>query len=419
MASPNAARHTSGTIVGVTAGRRVEDALAFVFVAFAFLVTMLGTTSPTPLYPAYEKRFGFGALTVTIVFATYAVGVLAALLLVGRASDTVGRRPTLLAGLALAAASTVVFLVAAHAHGGGLALLLVGRLLSGFSAGVFTGTATAALADFAGDRNPARASLTAAVTNIVGLGLGPLVAGALAREVAYPLTTPFALHLALVATAAAAVWAIPEPVEIRRPRRLSLQRLGVPEALRATFVQAGVAGFAGFAVLGFFTAVTPAALAVLGHHDPLVTGLVVFAVFGASAVGQLGSVRLTVRSAILGGTATLVVGIALVGTAIGATSLALLVAGGIVSGLGQGLSFRAALGAVTGGSPPDQRAAVSSSFFAVCYVGISLPVVGIGAGSNAYGLVRTAQVFAGVVAVLCLAALASLARSPGAVPAAG
>ena len=88
----------------------------------------------------------------------------------------------------------------------------------------------------------------------------------------------------------------------------------------------------------------------------------------------------------------------------------LLVVGGAVSGLGQGLSFRAALASVTGASPPGERAAVSSSFFAVCYVGMSLPVVGVGAGTDAFGLVHTAEVFAGIVAVLALAAALALVR---------
>ena len=385
--------------------------MAFVGVAFAFVVTMLGTTLPTPLYPAYEERFGFGALTVTVVFATYAVGVLTALIGFGSASDRIGRRPSLLTGLAMAASSTVVFLLAGRIHQGGLGVLLAGRFLSGLSAGIFTGTATATLADLAGEAHRLRASLTAALANIGGLGLGPLLAGVLARYAAKPLTTAFVVHLTLVLLAAAVIVRIPEPVTVEHPRRLRIQRLSVPAQIRTIFVQAGIAGFAGFAVLGFFTAVSPAALASLGYHNPFVTGLVVFAVFAASAAGQVASVRPTLRSALVGGTATLIVGILLVGAALGQTSLALLVIGGLVSGAGQGLSFRAALGSVTGASPPGERAAVSSSFFAVCYVGISLPVVGVGAASKAYGLVDTAEVFSGIIAALSAAALVGLVRS--------
>jgi MFS family permease len=389
---------------------RVGTSTAFGITAYAFTVTMLGTTLPTPLYPDYEVRFGFGSLTVTVVFATYAVGVLAALLGFGRASDKIGRRPAMLAGLAAAFASSVVFVIAAHLHTGGLAALFVGRFLSGLSAGVFTGTATAALADFAGEAK-LRGSLTAAVANIGGLGLGPLVAGALARQSDRPLVVPYLLHLVLIAIAAVLIAVIPEPVEVERPWRLRLQRLGVPSDLRATFIQAGTAGFAGFAVLGFFTAVSPAALSLLGHHDPLVTGLVVFAVFAASAVGQVISVRPSVRAALLAGTAILVIGSVGIGAGIHQESLLLLVIGGVVCGLGQGLSFRSALGSITGAAPPDQRATVSSSFFAVCYVGISLPVIGVGAASDAYGLVRAGEVFAGIIALLSAAALVSLARS--------
>lgn len=386
--------------------------LAFAATAYAFVATMLGTTLPTPLYPSYEKQLHFGALTVTIVFATYAVGVLTALLAFGRASDTVGRRPTLLAGLAAALLSSAVFLVAApvHAHGAGLTLLLAGRFLSGLSAGVFTGTATAALTDFAGEHRT-RATVVAAVANIGGLGLGPLVAGALARTAPRPLTTPYALHAVLIALALAVVLRIPEPVEVRRPRRLTAQRLGVPVSLRTIFVSAGTAGFAGFAVLGFFTAITPATLGLLGHHDPLLTGVVVFVVFAASALGQLVSIRVAPRWTLLGGTGLLALGTAVIGFGIGAESLAVLVAGGVTAGLGQGCSFRSALGAIVAASPGEQRAALSSSFFAVCYVGISLPVVGIGAATDAFGLRRTAVIFAGAIALLGTAALGSLIRT--------
>jgi MFS family permease len=384
-------------------------------VAGAFTITMLGTTLPTPLYPTYEARFGIGALTVTVIFATYAVGVLAALIGFGSASDRIGRRPSLLSGLGAAALSSGVFLVVGqlHSHAAGLALLLLGRLLSGLSAGIFTGTATATLADLAGDDRKTQASLTAALANIGGLGLGPLLAGALAKYVRAPITTPYVVHLCLVVVAVVAVVATPETVRVDGPRRLTFQRLGVPSGSRASFIQAGTAGFAGFAVLGFFTAVCAATLELLGHHNPLLTGVVVFVVFAASAVGQTASTRVVTKTALLRGTAALIVGSGLLGVAIGDKSLPLLIVGGVIAGAAQGLSFRSALGAVTSAAPPQHRAQVSSSFFAVCYVGISLPVVAIGAASNAYGLVRTGEVFGGVIAAVSLAAFVALTREFG------
>ncbi|MDT5028135.1 MAG: hypothetical protein QOE61_4561 [Micromonosporaceae bacterium] len=391
--------------------RRVGPQAAFWLVAYAFVATMLGTTLPTPLYPTYERLYGFGPFTETVVFAIYAVGVLITLLAFGSASDTVGRRPVLLAGLTVAALSSVTFLVAGGPHANGLLLLLVGRFLSGLSAGIFTGTATAALADFAAPGRQLRASLIAAVANIGGLGLGPLVGGLLARYAGRPLQTCFLLHLALVIVGVVAISVIPEPVSVTRPRRVRMQEIHVPAQARTVLVQAGTAGFAGFAVLGLFTAVSPTVLQLLGHNDPALTGLVVFTVFVASAAGQVASVRFPVRTSLLAGTATLIVGIAAVGMSIGTSSLSLLVAGGVVAGAGQGISFRAALGAITGASPEQHRGAVVSTFFVFCYAGISLPVLGVGVGIRSWGLVPTGEIFAALVAGLSLAAFISLARS--------
>ena len=98
-------------------------------VGYAFFVVMLGSTLPTPLYPIYQRQFGFSELLITVNFATYAVSVIGGLFLFGRLSDDVGRRPVLLPGLALSALSAGAFLLA-----GGIVPILVGRVLSGLSA---------------------------------------------------------------------------------------------------------------------------------------------------------------------------------------------------------------------------------------------------------------------------------------------
>ncbi|MEJ2887128.1 MFS transporter [Actinomycetospora aeridis] len=379
---------------------------AAVVVALAFLVTMLGATMPTPLYPLYERELGFGGVMVALVFAAYAVGVTIALLLFGRLSDQLGRRAVLLPGLALAAISSAVFLIPDSTPA-----LFVGRVLSGLSAGIFTGTATAAIVDLAPEGRQQRYSLLAAAVNMLGLGLGPVVAGALAQYAPAPLYLTYVVHIAMVLVVGALTWAIVEPIEVP-DGRLSWrpQKVSVPPEVRGVFVRAAIAGFAGFAVLGLFTAVSPSFLTQVLHvENHFVTGLVVFTLLGASTLGQVASSRLHERPALLIGCAALVVGILVVGAAIGLASLPLLVGGAAVGGVGQGMSFRAGLGAVNAGSPPERRSEVASSFFLVLYVGISLPVIGEGLASAAFGLVTSGMVFAGAVAVLGVVAFVSLA----------
>ncbi len=84
---------------------RAGRSVAFWLVAYLFAATMLGTTLPTPLYVIYQGQWRFSAGITTIIFATYAVGVLTALLLAGRSSDQVGRRPVLAVALGLSAVS--------------------------------------------------------------------------------------------------------------------------------------------------------------------------------------------------------------------------------------------------------------------------------------------------------------------------
>jgi predicted MFS family arabinose efflux permease len=387
----------------------VTPQVAQALVAAAFLVTMLGATLPTPLYPIYEQELGFGGLMVTVVFATFAVGVLAALLVVGRLSDQLGRKAVLFPGLAVAAASSLVFLIP-HS----LTALFAGRLLSGVSAGVFTGVATAAIIDLAPPTGRARAGLLAASVNVLGLGLGPVVAGVLADHAPHPLVLPYLLHVALVAVAAVGLAAVPEPVERRPGRvRLQIQRVGVPDDVRPTFVRAAVSGFAGFAVLGFFTAVSPLFLGQVLHESRhLLTGLTVFALLGSALVGQVVSARLPERTSLLGGCLALAAGTVVVAVGLMTALLPVVLIGAVVAGLGQGASFRAGLQAVTGAAPADRRSEVSSSYFIVLYVAISIPVIGVGAGAQVFGLVPTAVAFAGIVALLALGAFVSLLRRP-------
>jgi MFS family permease len=83
----------------VVSASRTYATGAFVAAAYAFAATMVGTTLPTPLYALYKMKFGLSELIITVIFATYAVGVIAALVVFGRLSDQIGRRPVLLMGL--------------------------------------------------------------------------------------------------------------------------------------------------------------------------------------------------------------------------------------------------------------------------------------------------------------------------------
>ena len=375
---------------------------AFAALAYAFAAVMVGTTLPTPLYALYAEQMHFSVVTTTVIFAVYALGVLGALVLFGRWSDAVGRRPVLLAGLVFSIASAVVFLTADS-----VALLLVGRLLSGLSAGLFTGTATAAVVEALPETQRERASMVATIANIGGLGIGPVLAGVLAQYVPHPLTLPFAVHIGLAALAVVAVLIAPETSA--RTGRIGLQRLAVPAEVRAVFITAATAAFAGFAVTGLFAAIAPSFVAdVVGIANHAVAGAIAGSIFLASAVAQLAGRRIVPATAVAAGCAILVAGMVILAVALTFSSLAGIIVAALVAGTGQGISFSRGLAAVVEQVPAAQRGEISSTYFVVAYVAISVPVVGVGLAAQAWGL-RTAGVsFAAAVAVLALGCLAAI-----------
>ncbi|MEW1862134.1 MFS transporter [Streptomyces sp. NBC_00669] len=381
----------------------------YALAAVVFAVGMAGTTLPTPLYGLYRQQLGFSEFMVTVVFAVYACGVITALLIAGDFSDLLGRRPVLLAGLGFSALSAVCFV-----SEGGLPLLFVGRLLSGFSAGLFSGAGTAAVTELAAPAQRGRAALAATAANMGGLGCGPMLAGVLAQYAPYPLRLPYLVHLGLLAVSCAIVWRLPETVRRRDPRpRLRPQGMAVPAQVRGVFAPAALAAFAGFSVLGLFTAVAPSFVAeYLGVHNLAVSGAVVLSVFLASMVGQSLMGRFGAARSLPLGCLVLMAGLVLIGCSLLAESLGLLVAGAVVSGVGQGLAFRGAVATVSRVAPAEQRGATISALFVAAYVGIALPVVGIGAVAVGVGLRSAGLIFVACVIAMSGTVAAYLLRRP-------
>jgi MFS family permease len=368
--------------------------LAFGLLAYAFAAIMVGTTLPTPMYALYGQQMHFAVLTTTVIYATYAGGVLFALLAFGRWSDAIGRRPVLLAGVVFAVASAAVFLVADS-----VSVLLVARVLSGLSAGLFTGTGTAAIIEAAPENWRSRAAAVATVANMGGLGIGPLLAGVLVQYAPAPLQLSFIVHIALALLAGMAVLVVPETSQ--RTGKIGVQRMSVPAEVRAVFVVASLAAFAGFAVTGLFAAVAPSFVAgVVGIDNHAVAGLIASSIFFASAVAQLAARNLNPNRAVAIGCAIMVVGMVILAVALQLSSLVGLITAAVVAGIGQGISFSRGLAAVADRTPADRRAEVSSTYFVVAYIAISLPVVGEGVAAQHWGLQTAGETFAIAVAVL-------------------
>ena len=386
-------------------GAGVPRRIAFWLLALVFAATMLGTTLPTPLYVIYQARWHFSSAMVTVTFAVYAAGVLAALLLAGRSSDQAGRKPVLAAALGLSALSTAVFVLAPD-----LGALLAARIMSGLSAGLMTGTATAALTELVPSGR--RASLVATAANMGGLGLGPLIAGLFSQYAPHPTTLVFEVYLAVLAAAGLCLLFIPETVSPRQRPALRLAGLGIPERSRGEFIAAAVAAFAAFSLLGLFAALAPTFLGSVLHEDNhAVQGAVVFLLFAAGTAIQLLLSRFPSRRVMVAGLSLLLPALALIVAALAQAALALFLAGTVVAGIAVGSIFLGSLATASRLAPPGRRGQIVSTYFVACYGGLIVPVVGVGIASGFIGDFPAVLALSVLLAALCLFALAGVART--------
>jgi len=373
------------------------------------VAVMLGGTLPIPLYVLYEPKMGFGPLGITVVFAVYVLGTLGALLAFGDLSDHFGRKKVLAIAVSCAAASTIIFLIATD-----IGELIAARLVSGTAAGFAAGTASAALAELQPRHNVRSAAVLAVGANMVGLGLGPLVAGLFAQYLSAPTHTVFWAYLGLSAAAMLALAAIPETVsDPDHAFRLHLQ-IKVPANMRLAMLGAMLGVFAAFTLLGLFSSLVPSFLrGILGVHNLALIGAASFLIFATAAISQALSARLPSRSSVSIGLPVLLVGIAALEASLFAAALWLFLVGTVISGVAVGFVFRGGLSEIGRLAEPSHRGQAMSAFYAAAYLGLGLPVVLIGLISQLISTVDASAYVAGLLALVIVSATFVVLRTFG------
>jgi predicted MFS family arabinose efflux permease len=382
---------------------RLPDRVSFYLLASIVLFFLAGSSAPTPLYAVYQAEWGFSPITVTVVFGIYALAVLAALLVFGRLSDHVGRRPVLLTALVLQAATMILFSAAS-----GVSELLVARVLQGLSTGAAVGAIGAGMLDF--DR--ARGTIANAVAPVTGTATGALGASLLVQFLPAPthvvylvLFGVFVLQFAGVLLMRETSAAEPGAVASMRPE------FSVPPAVRRPVLVAIPALVAVWSLAGFYGSLGPALVRlVTGSRSYVLGGLALAVLAGAGALTVLALRNAAPRMVMMLGTATLATGVAGTLLATRWSSAALLFIGTAVAGVGFGAAFQGALRTVLPLARPHQRAGVLSTLYVVSYLAMGVPaVIGGYLVVHGGGVLATAREYGLAVIVLALLALLGVA----------
>jgi len=376
---------------------RLSAGVSFWVMIVAYLGLMFAASAPSPLYVVYEARWHFSAITLTSIFGVYALALLLTLLTVGGLSDFIGRKPVLLAGFALLAASMVVF-----ARADGVGWLYLARVLQGLAAGSTLGALSAGIIDFAGPARQRFAGLVNSLVPALGLALGALGAGGLVQFAPAPTVLVFVVLGVLFAMVLVAVAAGPETGRRRDGALRSLTpRMGVPRRLFRT----RPALFATWAQVGLTLSLTTTlAAARFGLTDRFLDALVVGVVCGSASVATVVMRNASPQRGTVLGCAALVTGTAItLVSLVGPWTIAFYV-GATATGLGLGSTMGAAMRSLSALPAHSERGEFFASVYVVGYLAFSVPAIVAGIAVVHAGIVETTVGYGLGISLLALVA---------------
>lgn len=356
---------------------------------------------PAPLYGIYETTWHLSPLATTVVFGVYAVAALAAVLVSGKISDVVGRKPVLIGALIALLIGLGVFLVADS-----MALLLLARTIHGAAVGSIVVAGAAALLDLRPDHGVRSGQLSGVSFNI-GMTVAILGSALLAQYAPHPLRTPYAVVAVVCLTVGVGLLALREPHTARVRGPIRIARPAVPAEIRGDFWFSALGVMASWSVLGVLLSLYPSLAARQTHIDNLVFGgAVVGTTAFAAAMAQLFATRVPARRAAVVGDVGMAIALLITIPVLMSHQWHLVFVAAALLGATFGLGFGGSLRHLSDVVPADRRGETMSAYYLLAYTAMAVPTLVAGWAATRWDIAAVFPWFAGTVALACLVAAA-------------
>jgi MFS family permease len=374
--------------------------------AYSLLLVLSGVALgvsglPAPLYGMYEEQWHLSPLATTLVFAVYAVAALGAVLVSGKVSDVVGRKPVLLGALVAMIVGLGVFLIADN-----MAMLMLARIIHGAAVGSIVVAGAAALLDLRPNHGVRSGQLSGVSFNI-GMTVAIVGSALLAQYAPHPMRTPYAIVAVICAILGVGVLALREPHQSRTSGPIRIARPAVPAEIRGDFWFAALGVTASWSVLGVLLSLYPSLAAQQTHvHNLVFGGAVVGTTAFSAAIAQLLSTRVPARRSAIVGDVGMAIALVLTVPVLATHSWPLVLSAAAVLGAAFGLGFGGSLRHLSHVVPSNRRGETMSAFYLIAYTAMAVPTIVAGWAATRWPLDEVFPWFAYAVALACLIAAA-------------
>ncbi|QGN33234.1 MFS transporter [Microlunatus sp. Gsoil 973] len=376
--------------------RRATLRSAFVPAATALVAAFVATAAPIPLFNTYRAEDNFSNADIAITVVAYSVGTVAALLVLGRLSNHLGRRRTAFMALALLLVGCLLLLDVHH-----IGALVIARLLTGLGVGLASSGLTSYLVDAAPGKPAWLASVAASQAPMLGLTLGAIGSGALVQFGPSPRELIYLAVGALLLLSALLILISPETAQATPGAwRALLPRVHLPVRARHLLPVAAAVFVVTWSTGAFYQAFVPALIDdQLHNHSTLVLALVFSAYMAPSVLGAPLSGRFSPATAQRIGMIVFGTGMVGIVASIAADTLALFIAASVIGGVGQGIAISSAIRGLLHGSVPADRAPIFATVYLLDYGGAAIISLVAGQLSNTFSLPQIAFAYGGLAVI--------------------
>lgn len=371
-----------------------ERSSALALHGLTIILFFAASSMTTPLFPLYQASWGISAFLISVIFAVYVGTLLVSLLFLGVLSNHFGRRPVIVAALAVECAALVMFLAADSGS-----WLVAARLVQGFATGIATTAVAAALLDV----DHKAGAVINSLAPMVGMALGAIGAGVLVQFAPLPLRLVYALTLGLSLIQILRTLLSAETFRNRTSKGLSLRpKVEIPTEVRGMFLRIIPLNVAVWGLGALFLSLLPGLLHEMatGPSMAWLSGAAVgiLTLAGAGAVmlfrdRSAASARNWAGLTIIAGT-----GIVLLGALFHSPVLLLL--GSLPTGIGFGAGFLGVLRGLVARARPEERAGLISSFYIASYLPNALLAMIAGYAAGQIGVFDTVLGFGAFIILM-------------------